>query len=365
MRFRDLGFPTPKTEDWRFTNVGPLLKIPFEPAPLAQVEAKCLPALPTPGTIRLTFVNGVYAADLSSANQGLRGVQIGSLAAVSAEQAGKLQKVLGLADYQGQVFTALNTSFLQDGAYVVVADGMVVAEPIELVYLSVPGGNTTVTYPRTVVVAGKNSQVTIAEHYLEGPAKGTYFTNAVTEIVLAEHAVVDHYKVQKEGREAYHIATTQIAQAAGSQFSTHFLSLGGELVRNEVLVRFDGEGCEATVNGLYLADGKQHIDNYTVIDHAKPRCNSHELYKGILNDRRMAYLTARFMSVRMRKRPTPSKQTRCCSCRTAPPSIPNPSSRYSRTMSNAPMAPPWANSMPNRSFICEAGESVWKRPASC
>jgi len=139
-------------------------------------------------------------------------------------------------------------------------------------------------------------------------AAPAYFTNAVTEIALAENAVVDHYKVQQESLHAYHIANTQVAQARGSNFSTHFLSLGGGLVRNEVRVRFDGEGCEATVNGLYLADDKQHIDNFTIIDHARPHCASHELYKGILNDQAQGVFNGKIF-VRPDAQKTDAKQT--------------------------------------------------------
>ena len=229
-RLRDLGFPTPKTEDWRFTSVAGLLKVPFELAEEGPVAARVLPALPTPGTLRLVFVNGVFAPELST--KVANGLEIGSLADVRDTQAQRLQEVLGLADYKGQIFTALNTSFLNDGAYVLVPEGKVIEEPVEVIYLSAPAGKATVTHPRTVLVAGKGSQVTVIERYL-GEA-GVYFTNAVTEIALADNAVVDHYKLQYESPEAYHIANTQIVQSRGSNFTTHYLSLGGNLVRNVI-----------------------------------------------------------------------------------------------------------------------------------
>jgi Fe-S cluster assembly protein SufD len=312
-RVFDLSFPTPKTEDWRFTNIAALVKVPFELASNVPIDGRALPALPTPGTKRLVFVNGVFAPELGSKSMGLGGIEVGSLGAVGAEQAARLKEVLGSADYKGQAFTALNTAFLLDGAYIVVPEGKVVEEPIEVVYLSVSAGTATVTHPRTVLIAGKGSQVTVLERYLGHPdtavaGAGGYFTNAVTEIALSENAVVDHYKVQYESREAYHIANTQIVQARGSHFTTHYLSFGGDLVRNEVRVRFDGEGCEATVNGLYLASGKQHVDNFTVIDHAKPHCNSHELYKGILNDQAHGVFNGKIF-VRPDAQKTDAKQT--------------------------------------------------------
>jgi Fe-S cluster assembly protein SufD len=307
-RFRDLSFPTPKTEDWRFTNVASLLQVPFELAPPTSVDATALPALPTPGTARLVFVNGIFNPGLSNHGAHTKGFDIGSLGSIGPEQARRLNEVVGLADYKGQIFTALNTSFLDDGAYIVVPEGKIVAEPIEVIYLSAPAAKSFVTHPRTVLIAGQNSQATVVERYLAAPGSEVYFTNAVTELAIADNAVVDHYKVQDESRQAYHIANTQVLQARASRFSTHNLSLGGGLVRNEVRVRFDGEGCEATVNGLYLAGGKQHIDNYTVIDHAQPHCASHELYKGILNDQAHGVFNGKIF-VRPDAQKTDAKQT--------------------------------------------------------
>ena len=309
-RFRDLAFPTRKSEDWRFTNVAPLLKIPFVlPSGDAAVkQAEELPALPTHDTIRLVFVNGVYAPALSK-NEKVKGVEVGSLAAAPVE---RLKEALGAADYQSEIFTALNTSFLQDGAHVLVPEGKVLEQPIEVIYVTVPGEKSIVTHPRTVLVVGKGGQATLIERYLPptavGGLGGSYFTNAVTEIALHDSAVVDHYKVQNESLEAFHIATMQVVQARASNFSTHYLSLGGGLVRNEVRVRFDAEGSEATVNGLYLGSGKQHIDNFTVIDHAKPHCNSHELYKGILADEAQGVFNGKIF-VRPDAQKTDAKQT--------------------------------------------------------
>jgi Fe-S cluster assembly protein SufD len=126
-----------------------------------------------------------------------------------------------------------------------------------------------------------NSQVTVVEKFFGLPAP--YFTNAVTEIVLGENANLDHCKIQQEGDAASHLAATQVRQHRSSRFSSHFVSLGGNLVRNEIGVFLDGEGCETTLNGLYMASETQHVDNRTTIDHAKPHCVSHELYKGILD----------------------------------------------------------------------------------
>jgi Fe-S cluster assembly protein SufD len=149
-------------------------------------------------------------------------------------------------------------------------------------YLTTEAGEGTVAHPRNLVVTGSQSQLTIVESYA-GLKEQVYFTNAVTEILAADHAVIDHYKLQQESSEAFHVGTLKVHQESGSNFSSHYLGFGGALVRNEVRSMVDGEGCESTLNGLYMAGGRQHADNHTVIDHAKPRCASHELYKGILN----------------------------------------------------------------------------------
>ena len=279
-RFRLLPLPSPRMEDWRFTSVEPIGQTPFElPTTAVSFDAKSLPPLPTPDTLRLVFLNGQFAPSLSALDTVPAGVQVGSLADGSAET--MRASLAQIAGYQDHVFTALNTSFLSDGAYVLVPHGNVVKQPIEIIHLSQPGRHPIATFPRTWLVFGTHTQATVVERYL---GNGAYFTNAVTEIVLAEHAVVDHVKLQEESPQAFHIANTQIVQAGHCSFTTHALSFGASIARNEVRVRFDGEHAEATVNGLYVAAGTQHCDNFTVIDHAKPNCVSHEMYKGILGD---------------------------------------------------------------------------------
>jgi Fe-S cluster assembly protein SufD len=294
-RLQTLPLPTTRSEDWRFTNVAPLVETPFE-LPETSVDAKLPPVL---NTLRLVFVSGRFVKSLSVTIPA--GLQIGSLADGKADVALLAQ----IAADKDSLFTALNTSFLCDGAYVVIPDGKVVEQPIEIVYISQPAAKPTVSNPRTLLVVGKNAQATVIERYV---GAGAYFTNAVTEISLAEGAVLDHVKLQQESAAAYHVANTQIVQAATSTFTTHHLSLGGALVRNEVRVRFDGAHAEATVNGLYLAGGTQHIDNFTVIDHAKPSCASHELYKGILDGRAHGVFNGKIF-VRKDAQKTDAKQT--------------------------------------------------------
>ncbi len=303
-RFRELPWPTLRTEDWRFTSIAPLLHEPFELPPANHVNPAALPAPTAPDALRLVFVNGRFAADLSQLANVPAGIAIGSLAEAPEAVTRSLGRV---ADYQDQVFTALNTALLGDGAYLLVADGQALDRPVELIHLAHPTGRATAAYPRTLVVLGKGARATVVERYLPA-GDGTYFTNAVTEIVVGEDAVLDHVKLQQEGAAAFHVAGTQIVQANRSRLTTHALSFGGRLSRNEVRVRFDGEHAEATVNGLYLGTGRQHVDHQTILDHARPNCASHELYKGILDGQAHGVFNGKIF-VRKDAQKTDAKQT--------------------------------------------------------
>jgi Fe-S cluster assembly protein SufD len=289
-RFAELGFPTLKDEEWRFTNVAPLTRVPFQLAPAFELDRQLTAAfnrvVPEPGqskSSRLVFLNGRYAPKLSSLRPLPGGTVLDSLAAVLHARPEQVEPHLArYADYEGHPFVALNTAFLQDGAFVSIPKGQVLAEPIHLVFVSTTQGEPTVSHPRNLILAGVNSQATVIETYI-GLGQDVYFTNAVTEIVAAENAVLDHYKLQQESTEAFHVATLQVQLGRSSNFASHSIALGGVLARNDVNAVLDAEGVECTLNGLYLATGRQLIDNHTRIDHAKPHCASHELYKGILD----------------------------------------------------------------------------------
>jgi Fe-S cluster assembly protein SufD len=178
-------------------------------------------------------------------------------------------------------FIALNTAFLRDGAFVHVPDGVAAEDPLHLVFVS-SGGAAAVSHPRTLVVAGAGSKLSVIESYA-GPSSGRYFTNAVTEIVLGERAEVDHYKLLLEGEDAFHVAAGRVHQAADSSFSSTFCARGTAIARNDVTALLDAPGASCTLNGLYLTGGSQHIDNYLNIDHARPHTTSRLLYRGILD----------------------------------------------------------------------------------
>jgi Fe-S cluster assembly protein SufD len=306
-RFVELGFPSNRDEEWRFTSVTPITSSEFRlagQAPLA--EATLDGFLYADAPFRLVVVNGRVLPELSRTAGLPVGLRFGSLAAAATEQADMVGRYLGqLADFGSRAFAALNTAFTSDGAFVSVPDGVVLERPLQILYVSV--GSGTMTHPRTLVIAGDRSQMRIVETYVSESGQ-KHFTNAVTEIVAGEHAVVDHYKVHEESVDAFHVASTHLHAARNSTVTSHSFALGGRLVRNDILAVLDGEGAECTLNGLYLADGERLVDNHTTIDHAKPHCPSHEVYKGILGGKARAVFNGKII-VRPDAQKTDAKQT--------------------------------------------------------
>jgi Fe-S cluster assembly protein SufD len=309
-RFAALGFPTVREEEWRFTNVAPIASTEFAPAPAAAVSEDDLQnILYAEAPHRVVVVNGRYSPALSRTGTLPPGVRIGSLTAAVADQADSVGRYLGrIADFADRPFAALNTALSADGAFVSIPDGVVLETPVQLLFVTTgPAGEPVMTHPRVLIVAGDRSQVRIVETYV-GDAGQTYFTNAVTEVFAGEHAVLDHYKVQEESAEAFHVASIHVHASRGTTFASHSFSLGARLSRNDVLALLDGEGAECTLNGLYLADGDRLVDNHTTIDHAKPHCPSHEIYKGILGGRARAVFNGKII-VRPDAQKTDAKQT--------------------------------------------------------
>jgi len=285
--FEDLGFPTTRQEEWRFTNVKRIAETAFTLAeiPASLSHETISPFVLDEDYLRLVFVDGHYVGELSATGATRHDAVVSSLSAALADHPALIKDHLGqLASDDTASFAALNSAFIRDGAFVHVPRGVVVERPIHLLFISTDNSNPTVSYPRNLIIAQRDTQATIIESYV-GLNDGVYLTNAVTEVSVAENAIVDHCKLQQESGDGYHVATTQVRQQRASRFSSHYFSLGGQLVRNEVNVTLDDEGCECTLKGLYIAAGHQHMDNRTRIDHAKPHCNSHELYKGILDER--------------------------------------------------------------------------------
>jgi Fe-S cluster assembly protein SufD len=269
-RFSELGFPTTHNEEWRFTNVSGIARTAFIP-----IAPDALLAYPESVT---------------------------ELKPASAEA-----HLTKHAAFDHNPFVALNTAFLGNVTVLEIPRGIVVETPIVITY-EMPErpdlGPRLAAHPRTLIVVGEGAQCTIVETY---KGTGAYFTNAVTEIVVGDRAVVDHYKLQQESLSAFHIATLQATIGQSAAFSSHSISLGGALVRNDANATLS-EGSDATLNGLYIVNGTQHIDNHTMIDHAMPHGTSHELYKGILDGKAHAVFNGKII-VRKDAQKTDSKQT--------------------------------------------------------
>jgi Fe-S cluster assembly protein SufD len=306
-KFERLGFPTTRLEQWRFTSVAPITERTFALARDGATRAGGVKtrALSSP-VAHAVSVNGRFAPALSSTASLPDGVGIFGLEEALAKHPALLEPYLDkLTLTQSSAFTLLNTAFLRDGIVVMIGKGAIVEQPIEVTFASVSDGHPTVTHPRLLIVAGEASQATILERYV---GTGQAFTNAVGEIWLGANANVDHYKLQEEPSDSFHIASMFMHSGRSGTFSSHSLTFGGGLVRNDVLARLDGEGIDCTLNGLYVARDAQLIDNHTTIDHAKPHCGSHEIYKGILAEKSRAVFNGKII-VRPDAQKTDAKQT--------------------------------------------------------
>jgi len=289
--FADQGFPTLHDEDWRFTNVAPVAKLDFQPAGAVAVngaESKTIEdsVFARLGGHRLVFVNGFFSSKLSKIIQPLpAGVRIESLASALKQDSAIIEKHLGkYAHTANNTFAALNQAFFSDGAFISVPQGIEVTDPIQLIYISSATAPGEAISPRNLIIAGANSKFTVVESYLSTSDK-SYFTNAVTEIVAGDNAVVEHVKLQDEATGAFHIATIAGEFGRTSNVTVHSFALGAKLSRNNIRTKLAGEGLECILNGLYLTRDEQLADHHMIVEHAQPHCASHEYFNGILDDK--------------------------------------------------------------------------------
>jgi Fe-S cluster assembly protein SufD len=290
-RFSALGFPTTRDEDWHFTSVTPIAERVFKAVPVRNGPVTLSPAdvamlvIGDPDWHRLVFVNGRFEPSLSAFAGLPADVRITTLAEALKESPEFVAEHLGrLAGGEGQSFTALNTAFAHDGVVVHVPGGVVVDAPVHVVHIADAGAAGAGIHPRLLVVARPLSRVTIVESFAStGSHGGPYLTNAVAEIDVGNGARVDHYKIQRENSDAFHIGTTQVHQGRDSTYHSFSYAAGAALSRTNVYTQLAGENAETRLNGLYLIDGTQHADHQTFVEHLAPSCASRELYKGILD----------------------------------------------------------------------------------
>jgi Fe-S cluster assembly protein SufD len=307
-RFQSLGFPNMKQEAWRFTSVAPIAEGSFElakpPVRVPQLE-DIRPFLLFEAGYRLVFVDGFFQPSLSTPFFD----DIQNLAHVVTHRQDLVRQHLGkYAATQDRPFSALNTAFVSDGAFVHVPAKATIAEPIQLLFLST-GGKPVVTHPRNLVVLEREARASIVETYASSSEDGSpYWTNSVTEIVVGDGARVDYHRVQRESPRAYHVATTQTRQGRDSTLNVHAVAFGGALARHDIGSVMAGPGGKLILNGLYLLAGEQHADHHTTIDHAADHCESHEYFNGVLDGKSRGVFTGRII-VRPGAQKTDSKQT--------------------------------------------------------
>jgi len=285
-RFAALGFPTTRDEDWHFTSVTPIAERTFKavkPAPTALTFSDIEPWLVDESWQRLVFVNGRLEPSLSNFSELPADVQVSTLSEALREEPEWVRTHLGtLAAFDRAAFTALNTAFMQDGVVVRVPKGEVVEVPLHILHVTDAHAAGAAIHPRLLVVAEAQSQLVMVESYV-GLGQASYLVNGVAEISVGDGARVDHYKIQRDGLEAFHVGTVQVTQGRDSIYHSFSYAAGAALSRTNIYTKLAGTGGEARLNGLYVLDGAQHADHQTFVEHLAESCASRELYIGILD----------------------------------------------------------------------------------
>jgi Fe-S cluster assembly protein SufD len=287
-QFAALGFPTTKNEDWHFTSVAPIAEqeFTFVAARTGDVELSDLEAFSFGEDWHtIVFVNGRFDPQLSSLSRldsGMRLLSLSDAWTIAPELTQQIGSIVTDADKHA--FTALNTAFMPDGAVLHVPRDVVVRQPVHLLFVTDSNAAKTVMFPRNLIVLERNARATVLESYV-ALGDAMYFTNAVTEVSVGDGATLEHSRIQREGRRAFHVGTIEARQGRDSHYISFSFATGGSLSRTNVYTKLDGEGCGSTLNGLYMLDGEQHCDHQTKIEHAQPNCFSREVYKGILDGR--------------------------------------------------------------------------------
>lgn len=279
-RFEQLGFPSVKEEDWKYTNLATLAKEEFVPVTVGSTEAREVEGYPETAETHLVVVDGFLREDLSTKTGLGDVVAIDLFSAVEDARYNKIvRKYLARnAGYHNNGLTALNTAFIQSGVFLWIPRNVKLERPLQITFVADGGAN----FPRLLVVAEENSSATLIESFVSSHS-GKYFTNAIAEIVVKDGAQLEHYRVQRENNNAYHVSTTSAELGRSSRYDTTSINLGAQLSRHDVSVVMDHEGAETAVDGLYMVGSDQHSDTHSVIDHKQPHCTSHQLYKGILD----------------------------------------------------------------------------------
>lgn len=283
------GLPSTKHEEYKYTNITKAIEKTFSfeaHKTSTQIEAEEIEKFLIPGLDAhvLVFLNGVLTPALSRWETE-PGLEITDLPTALKEDREAISTHFAkYADYNRDAYVALNTGFSKDGSFITVKANRVIEKPVVLHYINVVKDGQAHNHPRNLVVVGENSHVTLIESF-SNVGEHESLTNSVTEIVIGQSARVDYYKLQNNEENAYHIGTTQVQQAKNSYFAGYTFTTNGAIIRNNLNIDLEDEGCESHMYGLYLLNGKTHVDNHTAVDHQKANSFSNELYKGILEDK--------------------------------------------------------------------------------
>ena len=310
-RFASVGYPDLREDEhWRWTQLGALPQTAFRPAQRAEISPDVIApySFGTEAAVELVFVNGFYAPGLSKIDALPRGARVVNWQSAGAADEDLIQRHLGrYSKVEDNPFVALNTGSAQDGVLIHLARGVALDRPVHVLHVNTGGADPVVTHPRMLIVLEENAEAQVAHTYA-GAGEGTYFTNTVSEVVVGDSARLEYCKLQHESLSAYHIGTTQAQVGRSGVFVSHQASLGSLVTRNDVNAVMAGDGAEATLNGLTIIGGRQHVDNHTLLDHAQPNCPTHELYKAVLDGHSSSVFKGQIL-VRPGSLNTDSKQT--------------------------------------------------------
>lgn len=298
-KFKELNFPTLRDEEWKYTSIAPIMKHNFIPA--VNAEGPNVEKINLDDHFfkdfehhKLVFVNGIFNEELSEVHEEHDEVVITNLSNAIKKYPDLVKKYSGKTQNPDTAFGALNSVYSTDGVFVFVPENVILDKPVQILFINGHADKEVLSSPKNIFVAGKNSQAKIVTIY-SGIEKNPYLTNVTNEVYTGENAVLDIYKIQNENENAFHIDNTDAHQLRTSVFTHFSASLGGSLSRNDVNSILDDEYALTNYFGLYLANGDQHMDNHTFVDHAKPNCESHELYKGILDDKARGVFNGKIM----------------------------------------------------------------------
>ena len=310
--FGELGFPTLSDEEWRFTNLEALRRGSFSIAEngISEVSGKTVDSYGFPGLdcLRLVFVNGRFASSLSDGGDVGEGIVVKSLSEAIRENGDLVRKHFAkYADYEKDAFISLNTSYFEDGAFVYVPDRTVFEKPVHVLHVSTDESRPLFINPRNLIIVGESSDAKVIEHYVS-LSQSVYFSNVVTEVVCGEDANLEHYRLEFESQKAFNFSTLRVNQQRNSNIASHSILYGGAIVRNNVHPVLAGEGCNSDIYGLFISEGRQHMDNFMRVEHASPHCDSRQFYNGVLDGRSKGVFHGRIL-VHEGAEKTDAKQT--------------------------------------------------------